>query len=1111
MDFIRIGSAPDNDLVFDVPMVSSHHARLERADGEGPPFLVVDLGSTNGTFVAGVRVQRARVAPGDTIGLGSFRFELTEAHVAPLRRAQPQTDRRADTTPEHSVSRASAMATLATTIEDLDEAMLAHRVRKTSGLEVVTIGYHERNTLVVRAPQVSSFHARLERDGAGVLRLVDLDSTNGTFVRGQRIEAPTRVEPGEVVGLGSFELTLDESVLGHFGAAVTLDPEATTAPRPALPVASSREGGGGGVPFQTISLDVSEVFGSRERASQLELAIGRADDNDIVIPAPQVSGYHALLRHDASGDWVLLDRGSLNGTYVNTRVERLEPLREVKVTTEDVIFLGSYRFPMSRIAEFVREAGDGEALALPQGKDVITIGRGPENDIVLDAPSVSRRHARLERQGEHWVLIDCGSANGTYVDGTRVTRCRISPENAIAFGSYQLRLDPNAGLAHTGYQGEIMLRAESISIDVRDKQSAGGVKRLISDISFTAYPTEFIGIMGPSGAGKTTLMMALNGYLPPTRGQSLINNLDLYEHYNQFRGNIGYVPQDDIIHRELTVFESLYFTAKLRLPPDTSDAEISRLIDRILADLGILETKHVVIGSPLKKGISGGQRKRVNLAQELITQPSLLFLDEPTSGLASSDTRSVMQLLRRLADEGRTILLTIHQPSLEAYKEMDNVLYLARGRLVYYGPTWPDSILFLNRDVDPDSNEAQRLLLNADSAMAPLAEDNAAPDAAARLEDRCREYQSSRYHEDYVAGRRESQGQVQLTPSKKQRAERSFGWRQWWILTRRTLTIKRKDVANSAILLLQAPIIGLLISIVFNLKNQVTGGPIEQFMAHQGAEGIDAAALFMLVASAVWFGTSNSAREIVGELAIYRRERMVNLKIPSYVLSKFTVLSLLSLVQCTVLLGIAHPLLGMHGNFGAMLAMLFLCSTAGLGIGLALSALVRSTEAAVALVPLLLIPQLVLGGLIVPLSNLDGGVRTAVRWGSNAMIARWAFEGMLHAEQSARPEAPRIEVDREEELLADAFELTPQTPPRQRSFGGVPLPDRERTRQLEALFKKRLAQVLDSNQRERTLLDRYFGPFSSGYVRALMILLTFNVGLLLLVCLLLRRRDMEVS
>lgn len=230
--------------------------------------------------------------------------------------------------------------------------------------------------------------------------------------------------------------------------------------------------------------------------------------------------------------------------------------------------------------------------------------------------------------------------------------------------------------------------------------------------------------MGPSGAGKTTLISALNGYTPPTLGQVLFNDRDLYANYGQFQGVIGYVPQDDIMHGDLTVARALYYTARLRLPPDSSDAEIAERIKVVIEQLGLKGTENVLIGSPQKRGISGGQRKRVNLAMELLTDPAVLFLDEPTSGLSSEDTLTVMRLLRTLADEGKTILLTIHQPSLEAYRQLDNLVVVAKdpgttdpGRLTYYGPAYPQAVQFFN----PQHEEGA--VLSPDEVLRSLAEE----------------------------------------------------------------------------------------------------------------------------------------------------------------------------------------------------------------------------------------------------------------------------------------------------------------------------------------------------------------------------------------------------
>jgi ABC-type multidrug transport system ATPase subunit len=491
-------------------------------------------------------------------------------------------------------------------------------------------------------------------------------------------------------------------------------------------------------------------------------------------------------------------------------------------------------------------------------------------------------------------------------------------------------------------------------------------------------------------------MMALCGYLPPSQGRSRINGQDLYQSYNAFRGNIGYVPQDDIIHQELTVWEALYYSAKLRLPPDTRRSEIDAIITRVLEQLEIADTRDVLIGSPERKGISGGQRKRVNLALELITEPSLLFLDEPTSGLASEDTINVMRLLRRLADDGRTILLTIHQPSLEAYRKLDNVVYLADGHLVYYGPAYPDSITYFNPDVEEGTPARDALLVDPGNALKPIAEDRRRGRDMRALAD---EFRESELYDEYVSRRRGDAGEAKIKGGSKQKTRRRFGLRQWWTLTRRYFTIKRKDFAGTAILLLQAPIIAGIIALVFWGETGDAWGRVE----------FSPFALFLLVVSAVWFGCSNAAREIVAEQAIYRRERMLNLKIPSYVMSKFAVLGGVCALQCLMLLVPTWSMLGFKGSFLEMFSVLLLCALSGLGMGLVLSSVVRTSEAAIALVPLLLIPQVILGGLIMPVHKMSAPMRVA----STVMVSRWGFEAMLHAEGRIEAlEVPKKEIEK---------------------------------------------------------------------------------------------------
>lgn len=763
----------------------------------------------------------------------------------------------------------------------------------------------------------------------------------------------------------------------------------------------------------TVMATVGDVPAKSAVEQPVSIVIGRDPECDIVLDAQQVSRRHCELTplRNAQSTWKtwrVRDLGAANGLFVNDRQRRVQ---SGIVTDEDVLFFGSYRFPVRRIYEFIDPRNDMPhtgVIRLPLEKSTMVIGRGSDSDVVLNVPQVSRSHAKLVREevgGEvAYFLEDLGSANGTFVDGQRITRKRLTGGQAVSFGSYAVRLDLERGTLQKSYRGDIILQAENIIVEVGPPEHR---KRILDDISFTAYPTEFVGLMGPSGAGKTTLLMALIGYLRPVSGRTLLNGDDLADSYDRYRGAIGYVPQEDIIHAELTVFEVLYYTAKLRLPPDTSDQEIYRRIDQILHDLEIAQTRDVQIGSPAQKGISGGQRKRVNLALELLTEPSLLCLDEPTSGLASEDAANVMQLLRKLANGGRTILLTIHQPSLQVYRMMDNVLYLADGEQVYYGPAYPDSMLYFYPEVPADSPQADQLLSDPGVCMRPLVD---ARRAGEPMETFAARYRQSHYHREFVRDRRENQRAVSLREAKAKKLSR-FSLRQWRTLTDRYLTIRLKDRMGTAILLVQAPIVAILLDLVF--MGQADG--LMGRMQHSPF------ALFLLVIAAVWFGCSNAAREIVREQAIYRRERMVNLSIFAYAASKFAVLGFLCFLQCLTLVILSYFVLDFWGNPLWQVGILWACSMAGVGMGLMLSAMARSGEAAVALVPILLIPQVILGGAIMPVDKMNAPTSVA----SQLSIARWGFEAILHTEHRANA----YEIPLEPMRIAPNTELGAVIPP----------------------------------------------------------------------------------
>lgn len=609
----------------------------------------------------------------------------------------------------------------------------------------------------------------------------------------------------------------------------------------------------------------------------------------------------------------------------------------------------------------------------------LVVGRTPDNDLSIDHPLISRRHARIERTGSHWIVTDLGSTNGTYINGRRVTEpSPLTVGDVVDLGGSRLVLLDQNRLERRDYRGDTRVEAQNVAI------SAGG-RLLLEKVSLTLVPSELVGLMGPSGAGKTTLMTTLNGYQPPSAGRVLFNGQDLYASFDRFRLGIGYVPQDDILHGELTVGEALYFTARLRLPGDTSDREIQHRIDRVLGQLGIAHIRDSLIGTPTRKVVSGGERKRVNVAMELLNDPAVLFLDEPTSGLSSEDALAVMQSLRELAREGRTILLTIHQPSREVFRLMDNLAVVGRdvktrtpARLVYYGPAYPEAIRFFNPESDLSLEPSPEGVLRG-LAKRPASE------WAARYEQSVLNKRFVQERAGYGAARGTVAGSAARPPSV---------WKQAFVLMRRGVALKVRDAWNSAILLAQAPVIAVLLVLVFGAASRESGDAMKNARADVAA----ATVLFLMNIAAIWFGCSNAAREIVAEWAVFSRERMVGLRLPAYLASKIGLLGLIGLLQCAILLLIVRYGCRVDAPWPSLLAFSFLSILVGTSLGLLISVLARSSEVAISLVPLAILPMVVLGGVMQPIHQMNQPARTLAQ----LMPSRWAFELAVTTEAEHR-------------------------------------------------------------------------------------------------------------
>jgi ABC transport system ATP-binding/permease protein len=670
-----------------------------------------------------------------------------------------------------------------------------------------------------------------------------------------------------------------------------------------------------------------------------------------------------------------------------------------------------------------------------------SIGRTPENDIQIPHPQVSSRHAVLHVAGGQMFIEDKGSANGTYVRGQRIpANQRVPVQNGekVLIGPMPLLLQVAGGevavvvedAAHWEGRPLYEIEAWDLLMQVPDRDNPGELKTLLDHVSFKALPGDLIALMGPSGAGKTTLLLTLNGYLPPSGGQVRINGEDLYAIYDALRGSIGYVPQDDIVHPELTVWEAVRYSAKFRLPPDYSEEEIARRVETTLAQLGLENVAHLQIGKPEKKILSGGQRKRVNIAMELVTDPVIMFLDEPTSGLAADDTAALVQLLAELAKQtGKTIITTIHQPAKDEFEKFNLVLTLGPGGLLTFYGSPKDGYRFfgswLERQHKPNTvdnprdmfdmlNLRERPIFDAMRAQNPNA-----PRYAARAQ-AAREWNAEYLNPQNPVFQKMFSGRRAVGTPTDQRGVpggRGDTQGQFWLLFGRYFKVKMRDVGGTAIMLLQAPIIGVLLALVFGgqkdgipywclgalqelaRKSGGVGDGLTQTLNSMQATPDHSGSIFFVVVAAVWFGTSNAAREIVSERAIYMRERMVNLGLFNYVFSKFLLLSLFCVIQCTILLTIVFFSLGYNGGILAFLislATLIVTAMNSVAIGLLLSTLVGSSEAAMALTPIALIPQVVLGGLMVPMTT-----NPLLQWPMYLMPARWGFQGVIAQERLA--------------------------------------------------------------------------------------------------------------
>ncbi|WP_438485260.1 FHA domain-containing protein [Streptomyces sp. S186] len=692
--------------------------------------------------------------------------------------------------------------------------------------------------------------------------------------------------------------------------------------------------------------------------------VGRDPHSELVFRDDRVSWHHAVLRA-SGGHWLVEDEGSTNGTYTDGhRVSRSgvgpgSVIRFGNPADGPCAVLTGVPRPTSagRPSSVSRPAAThtfrrpSTVRPLPPARTT-RIGRAADNDLVVADLAVSRRHAELRSGPDGYLIADLGSHNGTYLNGRPVEVAPVRPGDIIGIGhsSFVLVDDRLQEYVDTG---EVSLDVQRLSVRV----GRGTARRtLLGGVSFPVGEKSLLAVIGPSGVGKSTLLNALTGLRPADEGTVLYDGRDLYRDYAELRRRIGLVPQDDILHTQLKVRRALGYAAELRFPEDTAPAERAARVGEVIGELGLGERA----GLPIHK-LSGGQRKRVSVALELLTKPSLLFLDEPTSGLDPGMDRSVMHMLRGLADDGRTVIVVTH--SVLSLDVCDRLLVLAPGgTLAYYGPP-EEALPYFGFGQWPEAFEA-------------FEND--------RGRDWDGEFRASPLYGRYVTG--ESR-QPPAPPVPRAGVAAPPPTRRWgaqlWTLVRRYAAALSSDRTFLVIMVALPFVMGAM-------AHGLSGGKL--------AAGTATNVLLILCVGAVLTGAANAVRELVKERVIYQRERAVGLSRSAYLMSKVLVLGTVTVVQAVVLTVVAlfGVGLGAPGGAGVLmpplleiaLAVALLAFTAMM-LGLLVSALVRKEEVTMPLLVLLALVQVVFCGALRSLRGTP--VLEQVSW---LVPSRWALAAM---------------------------------------------------------------------------------------------------------------------
>ena len=809
------------------------------------------------------------------------------------------------------------------------------------------------NDIVIEYASVGRQHGTLFASG-GRLYVADNHSTNGMYVNGAKVaDQPVALRPGDTIALdshGGAALRIDSvSAAGAVIGGVRRQPprRSAPAPRPGVAVTAPYRPAANGPAHPVGRLQLLVLDGRQPpRVCDIPTSgsnlftIGRDTNCSIQVLSPLASLQHAELRTDG-GVCYVTDCGSTNGVLLNGRLYRAPAGAPswIPVYPGDILRIDTSEGPLNPNGVLMTlsagESGAWRKVSLAE-KNRITIGRDPGCDVVLPHIGVSRSHACIERVGAGLIIED-HSTNGTFLNGTRVFGRQPLPErSAINIAAARLYLTGDTLFYAVSPKG-LTIETNALTRVVRDK---GGEKRILDNVSLRIHPHEFVAIVGGSGCGKSTLLNAMTGYDRATSGSVTVNGESLYDNYDCFKSIMGYVPQQDIVHEHLTLSKMLYYTAKLRMPEDTTEAEREKRVTEVLRIVELTDFRDYLI-----RKLSGGQKKRASIAVELLADPGLFFLDEPTSGLDPGTERNLMHMLRSLADKGGKTVVMVTHTTLNLHL-CDKIIFMGKGgKLCFCG--------------------------SPDEAKQFFGVDNFVDIYDKINEDTTGWTKKFRSFDKHTAVREKAE------PVHK-RTKRASLFRQLGILAARYINLLMNDRARTLLLLIEPVVLAAILKVCtadsvytdyFSTKNM----------------------LFTFTCCGIWIGLFNSIQEICKERVILKREYMANLRLTSYIGSKFLVQSLLSLLQACLLFFTYALLAGLPessvwdaGPVPEMLLTTFLIIQSSSCLGLVVSAFSKNADRAMTLAPFLLVIQLVFAGIIF---ELDGVVKTL----SYVTISRWAI------------------------------------------------------------------------------------------------------------------------